>query len=68
MTKKVAVIGAGISGLAAIKCCLDEGLQPVCYEQRDGFGGLWNYNPGSLVAGQSTVMENTLTNTGKVGA
>ena len=27
--KKVAVIGAGASGLTAIKCCLEQGLEPV---------------------------------------
>ncbi|CAC5408468.1 FMO [Mytilus coruscus] len=30
---KVAIIGAGASGLAAIKCCVDEGLQLTCYER-----------------------------------
>jgi dimethylaniline monooxygenase (N-oxide forming) len=38
MTKKVAVIGAGASGLTAIKCCVDEGLQPVCFERTDHIG------------------------------
>eukprot|EP00118_Oscarella_pearsei_P011254 m.74257 g.74257 ORF g.74257 m.74257 type:complete len:532 (+) comp35878_c0_seq1:151-1746(+) len=41
---KVAVIGAGASGLASIKCCLDEGLHPVCFEQQMDIGGLWRYN------------------------
>ena len=36
--KKVAVVGGGISGLVAIKCCLDEGLHPVCFEQHDDIG------------------------------
>jgi len=40
---RVAVVGAGISGIAAIKCCLDEGLDVVCYESRNDLGGLWNY-------------------------
>ena len=35
---RVAVIGAGASGLAAIKCCLDEGLEPVCYERSRDIG------------------------------
>lgn len=38
MAKKVAVIGAGASGLPAIKCCVDEGLQPVCFERTDHIG------------------------------
>ena len=30
-SKRVAVIGAGASGLPSIKACLEEGLHPVCY-------------------------------------
>ena len=37
--KKVCVIGAGASGIAAIKCCLDEDIEPVCYEQSNDIGG-----------------------------
>ncbi|KAG2461388.1 flavin-containing monooxygenase 5-like [Polypterus senegalus] len=43
MKRRVAVIGAGASGLVAIKCCLDEGLEPVCFEYSDGIGGLWRF-------------------------
>ncbi|XP_069825152.1 flavin-containing monooxygenase 5-like isoform X1 [Dendropsophus ebraccatus] len=43
MGKKVAVIGAGASGLPAIKCCLDEGLEPTCFERSDDIGGLWRF-------------------------
>ncbi len=32
-TRRVAVIGAGVAGLLAIKGCLEEGLEPVCFEQ-----------------------------------
>ena len=62
--KKIAIIGAGSSGLPAIKCCLDEGLQPVCFEITDDIGGLWNYkeNPAD---GQPTVMKSTIINTSK---
>uniref|UniRef100_A0A8D2B4Q1 Flavin-containing monooxygenase n=1 Tax=Sciurus vulgaris TaxID=55149 RepID=A0A8D2B4Q1_SCIVU len=41
--KRIAVIGAGISGLAAIKCCLDEDLEPTCFERNDDIGGLWKF-------------------------
>ena len=39
-TKKltVAVIGAGLSGITAVKCALDEGLEPTCFEQDDKIG------------------------------
>ncbi|XP_067453564.1 flavin-containing monooxygenase 5-like [Thunnus thynnus] len=43
MTRRVAVVGGGSSGLACIKCCLDEGLEPVCFESSDDIGGLWRF-------------------------
>ena len=43
MAKKVAVIGAGVSGLSSIKCCLDENLEPTCFERTSDFGGLWKF-------------------------
>ncbi|XP_034036302.1 dimethylaniline monooxygenase [N-oxide-forming] 5-like isoform X2 [Thalassophryne amazonica] len=43
MTRRVAVIGAGCSGLTCVKCCLDEGLEPVCFESSDDIGGLWRF-------------------------
>nr|XP_046248400.1 flavin-containing monooxygenase 5-like [Scatophagus argus] len=43
MTRRVAVIGGGSSGLACIKCCLDEGLEPVCFESSEDIGGLWRF-------------------------
>ncbi|KFZ59106.1 Dimethylaniline monooxygenase [N-oxide-forming] 1, partial [Podiceps cristatus] len=39
----VAVVGTGISGLAATKCCLGEWLEPTCFEKSEGVGGLWCY-------------------------
>ncbi|EHB08493.1 Dimethylaniline monooxygenase [N-oxide-forming] 4, partial [Heterocephalus glaber] len=47
MTKRVAVIGAGVSGLSCIKCCLDEDLEPTCFERSDDFGGLWKFTEDS---------------------
>lgn len=41
--KRVAIIGAGSSGLCNIKCCLEEGLEPVCFESSDEIGGLWRF-------------------------
>ncbi|XP_046893260.1 flavin-containing monooxygenase 5-like [Hypomesus transpacificus] len=43
MVRRVAVIGAGPSGLASIKSCLEEGLEPVCFESSDDIGGLWRF-------------------------
>ncbi|XP_071498266.1 flavin-containing monooxygenase 1-like [Diadema antillarum] len=39
--KRVAVIGAGVSGLVSVKACLEEGMEPVCYERNDELGGIW---------------------------
>lgn len=52
--KKVAIIGAGVSGLASIKACLEEDLEPVCFERSCYIGGLWspretNYKTGAFV-------------------
>ena len=63
---RVAVIGAGASGLPAIKCCLDDGLEPVCYERSGDIGGLWNYeNSLEEGEGQACVMKSTVINSSK---
>ncbi|KFZ66164.1 Dimethylaniline monooxygenase [N-oxide-forming] 5, partial [Antrostomus carolinensis] len=41
--QRVAIIGAGASGLCALKCCLDEGLVPTCFERSGDIGGLWRF-------------------------
>ena len=41
---KVCIIGAGCSGLTAIKCLQDEGIEDmICYEQNPWIGGNWKY-------------------------
>ncbi len=42
--RRVAVVGAGPSGLVAAKSLKEEGLEPVVFEQADGVGGQW-YGP-----------------------
>ena len=66
-TMKVAIIGAGVSGLASIKCCLDEGLQPVCFEKCADIGGLWKFSQdgGCSYSGSGSVYESTVINTSK---
>lgn len=41
--KNIAVVGCGVSGLISIKCCLDEGLNPVCFEQHGQIGSSFFY-------------------------
>ena len=43
---RVAVVGAGPSGLVAAKSLQEEGLEPVVFEQADGVGGQW-YGPSA---------------------
>jgi len=49
MTKRVAIIGAGPSGLAALRAFQSakakgaEIPEIVCFEKQDNWGGLWNY-------------------------
>jgi dimethylaniline monooxygenase (N-oxide forming) len=42
--KKVCIIGAGASGIAAAKVFKEEGIPYDCYEKGSKIGGLWRYN------------------------
>jgi cation diffusion facilitator CzcD-associated flavoprotein CzcO len=42
--KKVCVIGAGPSGITALKNILDQGLDVTCYDFNSDVGGNWIYN------------------------
>jgi hypothetical protein len=54
---KIAIIGAGCSGITALKNCLEQGLTQVsCYEQNDQVGGNWIY---SAKESHSSVCETT---------
>lgn len=63
--KKICIIGAGASGLVGIKSCLEEELEPVCFERTDSIGGLWNYSEEECADGQGCVMKSTVINTSK---
>ena len=54
--KKVAVIGAGPSGITAIKNFIDEGFDVTAFERCNGVGGNWRFNDPS---GHSSVFETT---------
>ena len=56
--KRVAVIGAGPSGLAAIKE-LQTQFDVVCFEGNKNIGGLWNSNS------DSSLYDSVITNTSK---
>ena len=38
---KVAIIGAGVSGLLSLKNSLDEDINAVCYEMTERIGKYW---------------------------
>ncbi|XP_063282226.1 flavin-containing monooxygenase 5-like [Pelobates fuscus] len=64
MPERVAVIGAGCSGLAAIKCCLDESLEPTCFEKSEDIGGLWRFKEDSEKS-RASIYKSVIINTSK---
>lgn len=54
--KRVCIIGAGPSGIAAAKNCKQAGLDFVVFEKNDKVGGNWVFNSKT---GHSSVYENT---------
>lgn len=62
--KRICVIGAGASGINAIKVCREEGFDVVCYEQSNFLGGLWKYRDDD-VDGLASVMRSTIINSSK---
>ncbi|KAM4641189.1 dimethylaniline monooxygenase [N-oxide-forming] 2-like [Discoglossus pictus] len=64
MVKSVAVIGAGVSGLTAIKSCLEEGLEPTCFERSVDIGGLWRFTE-DVEDGRASIYKSIVTNVSK---
>ena len=63
--KRVLIVGAGSSGLTAIKACLEEDLLPVCLEKTLDIGGLWNYSDNSPAPGTAGIYDSLVINTSK---
>ena len=53
MSKRVAVIGAGPSGLVTVKELLEEGHAPTCFEKADGLGGVFRFGENDGVVWES---------------
>ncbi|XP_070602822.1 flavin-containing monooxygenase 3-like [Erythrolamprus reginae] len=64
MVRRIAIIGAGVSGLGSIKCCLDEGLEPTCFERSENIGGLWHFME-SPEEGRASIYRSVFTNSSK---
>ncbi|NXX86309.1 FMO5 monooxygenase, partial [Urocolius indicus] len=64
MAKRVAIIGGGSSGLCAIKACLQEGLEPVCFERTGDIGGLWRFEE-QPEEGRASIYRSVVINTSK---
>ncbi|NWV16331.1 FMO5 monooxygenase, partial [Origma solitaria] len=62
--RRVAIIGAGASGLCALKCCLDEGLEPTCFERSKDIGGLWRFEEHPE-DGRASIYPSVIINTSK---
>ncbi|XP_009271603.1 PREDICTED: dimethylaniline monooxygenase [N-oxide-forming] 5 [Aptenodytes forsteri] len=62
--QRVAIIGAGVSGLCALKCCLDEGLVPTCFERSGDIGGLWRFEEYPE-EGRASIYRSVIINTSK---
>lgn len=50
---RVAVVGAGPSGLATVKELLEEGHEPTCFERAGGLGGVFRFDEDSGVVWES---------------
>lgn len=46
MVKRVAIIGAGPSGLVSAKSAIEQNIDPVIFEKNESLGGIWNSNTG----------------------
>uniref|UniRef100_A0ABK0LFY6 Dimethylaniline monooxygenase [N-oxide-forming] n=1 Tax=Rattus norvegicus TaxID=10116 RepID=A0ABK0LFY6_RAT len=64
MVKRVAIVGAGVSGLASIKCCLEEGLEPTCFERSCDLGGLWRFTE-HVEEGRASLYNSVVSNSSK---
>nr|XP_056723418.1 flavin-containing monooxygenase 1-like [Euleptes europaea] len=64
MAKRVAIVGAGVSGLTSIKCCLDEGLEPTCFERTSDIGGVWRFTE-NVEEGRPSTYKSMVSNTCK---
>lgn len=56
------IVGGGGAGLVTAHAALNEGIEPLVYEARDGIGGNWRYDPEP---GRSSCYASLITNTSR---
>ncbi|VDO40593.1 unnamed protein product [Haemonchus placei] len=57
--KRVAIVGAGPSGLPSARHAILYGFRPVVFEMTGEVGGLWNYKPQDTSVMKSTVINSS---------
>ncbi|GFR00719.1 dimethylaniline monooxygenase [Trichonephila clavata] len=63
--KKIAVLGGGITGLAALASLKEEScFEPVCFEKTSNYGGTWCYRE-ETEEGVGSIMPTTYLNHSK---
>lgn len=63
--KRIAIIGAGATGMTSVKACLEQELQPIVFEKTNYTGGLWRYKENVDENGIASVMKSTIINSSK---
>ncbi|KAK7098948.1 flavin-containing monooxygenase 2-like [Littorina saxatilis] len=63
--RRVAVVGCGVAGLTAIKACLEEGLEPHCFEMNSDIGGVWYTSDSPKPGGGPQMYDSLITNISK---
>ena len=64
-SKRIAIIGAGLSGAGSAKACLEQSLEVVVFEKTNYTFGLWRYQENIDEDGIASVMKSTVINTSK---
>ncbi|GFO11421.1 dimethylaniline monooxygenase [n-oxide-forming] [Plakobranchus ocellatus] len=63
--KTVCIVGAGESGLAALKECVQHGMAPTLYDLDSDIGGLWHKKPAGQYSNTASIWPTLVTNTSK---
>ncbi|VDM40357.1 unnamed protein product [Toxocara canis] len=63
MNGRVAIVGAGASGITSARQAVQYGFHPIIFEASNEIGGLWRYKPQET--DEPSVMKSTVINTSK---